>query len=399
MPLSRTNRVMAASPSLYGIPLLQSSRLSLADQAHDILLCQIQAGRWRIGERLPSIPQLAEEAGVSRRPIQQAFEALKEAGYIRQERGNGTFLAAKLARNNTSQGSIGVVMIERQPESQLDWAFYEVDHWRLHAILRQTAERQYTQEVRAFRLEDMEGLYERLGSLFSPQTRGIISMTPFASPPPGALSPKAIPLVFLGYSLFRGNPYVALDLETGFRRLTEEVIRLGHRRILLASKRFAIPGEMRLIEEGVTKALSAANLDFDREALEASANVNWRSPSGPMDFLEQHVAFRKPRRRDRPTAVICPAYDQAVQLIAAADKMGIRIPADLSVVSQLSGPMRQENPQQRITGLEYDLDLMVRLAFVVLEEQMRTRRNAIPLIRVEPLIEPGDSLAAPRSGA
>ena len=65
------------------------------------------------------------------------------------------------------------------------------------------------------------------------------------------------------------------------------------------------------------------------------------------------------------------------------------------MVSLLSGPMRHWRPDQRLTGIEYDLEHAVSVCFDVLFEQMRTRRNLVSQIRLKPLIRHGDSLAPP----
>ncbi|MCX7012728.1 MAG: winged helix-turn-helix domain-containing protein, partial [Candidatus Sumerlaeota bacterium] len=95
---------------LYEQSILPSGKLSLSEQIHDILLRQIHAGRWKIGDRLPSISALAAESGLSRQPIQQAFDSLRAEGYVRSEQGNGTFLASVLPEGKSPIGAIGIVM-------------------------------------------------------------------------------------------------------------------------------------------------------------------------------------------------------------------------------------------------------------------------------------------------
>ncbi|MCX7012628.1 MAG: LacI family DNA-binding transcriptional regulator [Candidatus Sumerlaeota bacterium] len=293
-------------------------------------------------------------------------------------------------------GSIGVLMTSHPPESVRSWGYSEADNWRLHAILRQAAERHYLQEVHCIPPGDQENLYSRIGGLFSKQVRGILSLRPFSIPDFDILPSDSLPIVFLGYYAFRDGPCVALDLETGFYRLTREVIRQGHRRILLIPKAYPMPSEMELIYKGFERAMVEAGLSVDREAYEAALRIEWADLRVVREHLAAFVDPKGPRQSQHATAVVSAHYNYALSAIAVADLMGIRVPSDLSVVGMISGPIRLEDPNQRLTGIEYDVDLMVRMGFEVLEEQMRTRRNSVSLVRVKPIIQHGDSLAPPR---
>ena len=55
---------------LFEHPITRSSQISLADQSHDILCEEIHAGRWKVGEKLPSMMVIANQCGVSRMPVE-----------------------------------------------------------------------------------------------------------------------------------------------------------------------------------------------------------------------------------------------------------------------------------------------------------------------------------------
>jgi len=87
---------------LFGQLIVPSNNPTLAEQVYDILCEEIHAGRWKIGERLPSITALAEQSGLSRMPIQRAFENLRKEGYVTQKRRVGTFLTSLPTCNTAS---------------------------------------------------------------------------------------------------------------------------------------------------------------------------------------------------------------------------------------------------------------------------------------------------------
>ncbi|MXP20471.1 FCD domain-containing protein [Gordonia sp. HNM0687] len=64
----------------------------------------ISSGRWPVGERIPSEPELVEQFGVGRNTVREAVRALEHAGMLVPRRGDGTYvrsanmLAAAIAR-------------------------------------------------------------------------------------------------------------------------------------------------------------------------------------------------------------------------------------------------------------------------------------------------------------
>lgn len=66
---------------------------SLADQVYEIIVNGISNGTYPPGSLLPSENQLAERFNVSRPTIRAAFARLVERGYVRRQRGVGTFVA------------------------------------------------------------------------------------------------------------------------------------------------------------------------------------------------------------------------------------------------------------------------------------------------------------------
>lgn len=60
----------------------------------DTLKGLIISGEWAVGQRLPSIPQLARRFGVGAGSVREAVKALSSLGIVRVEHGRGIFVAA-----------------------------------------------------------------------------------------------------------------------------------------------------------------------------------------------------------------------------------------------------------------------------------------------------------------
>ncbi|RZM05159.1 MAG: GntR family transcriptional regulator, partial [Pedobacter sp.] len=79
-----------------GIAIDKRSPTPLYQQLFAQFREMIISGRLRAGDRLPASRTLAEEVGVSRVIVSQAYEALMLEGYLRGKAGSGTFVAELL---------------------------------------------------------------------------------------------------------------------------------------------------------------------------------------------------------------------------------------------------------------------------------------------------------------
>jgi GntR family transcriptional regulator len=69
--------------------------IPLYHQLQNVLKAEIDIGRWRPDERLPSEQELGERFRVSKITVRQALTGLAQLGYIRREQGRGTFVARR----------------------------------------------------------------------------------------------------------------------------------------------------------------------------------------------------------------------------------------------------------------------------------------------------------------
>lgn len=63
-------------------------------QAEEALNRLIQEGTYRVGDRLPPEPELAQRLGISRATLREALRAFEDKGLITRRRGLGTFINA-----------------------------------------------------------------------------------------------------------------------------------------------------------------------------------------------------------------------------------------------------------------------------------------------------------------
>lgn len=75
--------------------LLSDSPISYYQQLYTILRDELNHGKWKSGERMPSEAELIAAYGVSRITVRQAFDLLVNDGLVYRRRGSGTFVASR----------------------------------------------------------------------------------------------------------------------------------------------------------------------------------------------------------------------------------------------------------------------------------------------------------------
>lgn len=70
-------------------------RAGLIDQAAERFREEVASGRWPVGERIPTEPELVAEFGIGRNTVREALQSLVHAGVLRREQGRGTFVISR----------------------------------------------------------------------------------------------------------------------------------------------------------------------------------------------------------------------------------------------------------------------------------------------------------------
>lgn len=141
------------------------------------------------------------------------------------------------------------------------------------------------------------------------------------------LARESYPFVFIGHREFEGVElsYVAADYVQGTAAVVEEVVRLGHRRVALifkAGREEPIPGR----RAGFAEAVARLGLDPAEAALfTLGAEDGLRSapdaPSMINTLIENGI-----------TAALVEASETAVEINMAAERLGLIVPDDLSII-------------------------------------------------------------------
>lgn len=157
-----------------------------------------------------------------------------------------------------------------------------------------------------------------LGRLAGTIIDGAIIVTPGVA---GKLGPYPVVAVD-PQEIHPDQPCIHSDDEVGIRSAVEHLVTLGHRRIgFIGGRRDLASAAAR--EQGFRAAITEAGLSVDESHIHRG-DYSAAGADGPAGMLLDDP--------ERPTAIIAANDVSALRIIAAAQRRGLEVPADLSVV-------------------------------------------------------------------
>ncbi len=371
---------MAGAGEIFGTRIIDSDRLPYVQQIYDAMRRQIHNGRWKVGDRLPGVKELADSSGQMIKTVQTVYRMLSRDGYIRSEDRRGTFLISRTPRNVKSRGLVGI-LLSREQESE------HVSRYYVHELTSEALRHGYLVETRAVEGTRRFDTYSDLRDIFGRNLKGLLILYPFQFPRPAGEAP--VPWVYLCQQDENLFPLVAVDVKAAFRELVRRLALMGHEGILLCVER---PGSrLRFFprEEGIVSAC--------REALsEAGLSIH---PVRELQIMpnEYHAVERFVSSRPRNiTAIVCNTVFLACAMSWMLLKKGVKVPDEVSVASLGSLPVWETDGRIATGGMLQDDHLLARTCFDLLLERIESGRCPISKVVLMPAFLPGGTIAGPR---
>jgi DNA-binding LacI/PurR family transcriptional regulator len=178
-------------------------------------------------------------------------------------------------------------------------------------------------------------------------------------------------------------PSVGVDEHAAGELATQHLIDLGHERIgFVAGPEHYLPTQFK--NAGRLAALRAAGLDSSELVAHADFGVE-----GGRRALRQLLARPAP-----PTAVICSSDMMAIGVLQEAQRVGVRIPEDLSVVG-FDGIDATTWSVPPLTTVEQPIQQIAESAVDVLQTLIRDPGSTLPNLLFRPRLRVRGSTAAP----
>lgn len=314
----------------------------------DEIKSKILSGDYNIGEKIPTEAILQERFTVSRHTVRKAILDLTNEGFLRSEKGSGTYVSnqyrAKSGGNSNSK-TIGVITtyisdyifpsIIRGIEGRLNEDNY--------SLLLASTNNDVDQEKKALEMMlsfGVDGLIVEptKSNLYNPNIAYYLSF-----------KEQEVPLVMINaYYEELDVPFFCLDDVQSSYLATKELISNGHTQIGLISKIDDLQGKFRM--KGYIKALGEAKLRFQPEHI---LSFDTESKSN----LANNLKIFLDKNRDVLTGLICYNDEIGLEVVNVCKQLDIAIPDKLSVIGQDNSYIAK-NANIRLTTLTHPQEQM-----------------------------------------
>ncbi|MCC7351025.1 MAG: GntR family transcriptional regulator [Phycisphaerales bacterium] len=302
--------------------LLGQACFKYVDLAHQIVRDIARKGL-KPGDRLGTEDELVKEHELSRNTVRQALAILEKEGFVSRRQRMGTYVQRSVGLSPDKdvaapQGTVLMVVPE------CGWLDAEVD-LASFTIFRSMVSELGTLGF-AVRVVALRGTIAEMRERFAlalrvDQVDGICAYSVNMEPFRDLMSDT--PLVTVGMRYSHVGCWITLDFEKITYELTKYLIGRGHRRIAIIGGSWSDVRSFSPYASGYRRAFKEANLPFHRELLHQAHEDE--------SLVELADAVLKSQQ---PTAVFAEEAKVCQAVLAAANALNLKIPDDLSVVSE-----------------------------------------------------------------
>lgn len=194
------------------------------------------------------------------------------------------------------------------------------------------------------------------------------------------LTRRRLPLVYIDQDPVEGIPAVNVDDRSGARAAAQHLVDLGHRKIgLLMSGVHGAHGLIEPEDVEVDGHASRQRLLGWRDALDTAGIRPLTARQSGADLEQAKAgALLLLDRPDRPTAILCFSDAVAYGALQVAEELGIRVPAELSIVGFDDSPLAVQI-RPTLTTVRQDVQAKGRVAAAALSKAIEDTRAGRPV--------------------
>lgn len=316
----------------------------------DDIKSNILSGTYKVGEQIPTELALQESYNVSRQTVRKAILELSNEGFLRSEKGSGTYVSHQYRSKSNGGGSkktIGVITtyisdyifpsIIRGIEGRLNEDNY--------SLLLASTNNDIAQEKKALEMMlsyGVDGLIiePTKSNLYNPNIAYYLSF-----------KEQDVPFVMINaYYEELDVPFFCLDDVQSSYLATKELIQKGHTQIGIIAKMDDMQGKYRM--KGYIKALGEAKLRFLPE------HVLSFDTASKLDLSKNLEIFLNDQR-DELTAIVCYNDEVGLEVVNGCKNLNIAIPDELSIIGQDNSYIAK-NANIKLTTLTHPQEQMGR---------------------------------------
>lgn len=348
----------------------------------DDIKSKILSGDYNVGEQIPTESALQSMYEVSRQTVRKAILELSNEGFLRSEKGSGTYVSNQY-RSKTGGSShkktIGVITtyisdyifpsIIRGIESRLNESNY--------SLLLASTNNDVAQEKKALEMMlsyGVDGLIiePTKSNLYNPNIAYYLSF-----------KEQDIPIIMINAFYEEIElPYLCLDDVQSSYLATKELITKGHTQIGLIAKMDDLQGKYRM--KGYIKALEESKLRFYPEQIFSFNTETKQTLSTDLkDFLNKN--------RDTLTAIVCYNDEVGLEVVHACRQLDIAIPEELSIIGQDNSYIAK-NANIKLTTLTHPQETMGRDAADWVIKKLQGKKDLPNNTYYQPMLIEGETV-------
>jgi GntR family transcriptional regulator, arabinose operon transcriptional repressor len=348
----------------------------------DDIKSKILSGDYNVGEQIPTESALQSLYEVSRQTVRKAILELSNEGFLRSEKGSGTYVSNQY-RSKTGGSShkktIGVITtyisdyifpsIIRGIESRLNEDNY--------SLLLASTNNDVAQEKKALEMMlsyGVDGLIiePTKSNLYNPNIAYYLSF-----------KEQDIPIIMINAFYEEIElPYLCLDDVQSSYLATKELITKGHTQIGLIAKMDDLQGKYRM--KGYIKALGESKLRFYPEQIFSFNTETKQTLSTDLkDFLNKN--------RDSLTAIVCYNDEVGLEVVHACRQLDITIPEELSIIGQDNSYIAK-NANIKLTTLTHPQEAMGRDAADWVIKKLQGKKDLPNNTYYQPVLIEGETV-------
>ncbi|WP_123039648.1 GntR family transcriptional regulator [Cohnella candidum] len=348
----------------------------------DDIKSHILSGTYKTGDQIPTESALQENYDVSRQTVRKAILELSNEGFLRSEKGSGTYVSGQYRSRSGGKAmkrTIGVITtyisdyifpsIIRGIESRLNEDNY--------SLLLASTNNDIAQEKKALEMMlsyGVDGLIVEptRSNVYNPNIAYYLSF-----------KEQEVPFTMINaYYEELEVPFFCLDDVQSSYLAARELIAKGHRRIGIVAKMDDLQGKYRM--KGYIKALGEAKLRFRPEHV-LSFDTDTK-PDLSADLEEFLVGYR-----DELTALVCYNDEVGLEVVNVCRKLGISIPDELSVIGQDNSYIAK-NANIKLTTLTHPQEQMGRDAADWVIKSLQGKKDLPATTYYEPVLIEGETV-------
>lgn len=348
----------------------------------DDIKSNILSGGYSVGEQIPTESALQETYQVSRQTVRKAILELSKEGFLRSEKGSGTYVSNQYrskSNGNANNKIIGVITtyisdyifpsIIRGIEGRLNEDNY--------SLLLASTNNDVAQEKKALEMMlsyGVDGLIVEptKSNLYNPNIAYYLTF-----------KEQDVPFIMINaYYEELEVPFFCLDDVQSSYLATKELISKGHEKIGIISKMDDLQGKYRM--KGYIKALGEAKLRFQPEQVLSFDTESKQNLSANLNnFLNEN--------RDVLTAIVCYNDEVGLEVVNVCRQLDISIPDELSIIGQDNSYIAK-NANIKLTTLTHPQEQMGRDAADWVIKKLQGKKDLPANTYYQPVLVEGETV-------